>query len=51
VFVFDAALDEIESEPRQPAPGAPAQVVDIHSIFNFHFSILRFSLFARHCGA
>jgi len=36
VFILDAALDEIENHPWQPAPREPSEVVYINRIADFH---------------
>jgi hypothetical protein len=37
MLVLDAALDEVEGDPWEAPPGEPAQVIDIHGVFDFHF--------------
>jgi hypothetical protein len=36
VLVLDPALDKVECDPRQMPPGEPAQIIDIHGVFDFH---------------
>ena len=37
VFVLDAALDEVESDPWQPPLGEPPEIVDIHRVSVYFF--------------